>query len=78
MGMDGRLINLGAQNAGKRQQRRKVGMSGYKGVTRNYSSKKDSWVARIKYNGKQIHIGCYASPKDAFEAYVKKDKELRN
>ena len=50
--------------------------SKYKGVSlkKEHSSKK--WCARIKFNGKQIHIGYFECEIHAALAYDKKAKEL--
>jgi hypothetical protein len=43
--------------------------SGYKGVIRNKTSKRESWIARIKINRKMTYIGCYETPEIAARAY---------
>ncbi|SDJ61839.1 AP2 domain-containing protein [Paenibacillus naphthalenovorans] len=55
------------QNATNRNG--KIAKSGYKGVFRNTSSKRESWIARIKVNKKLIHIGCYPTMEQAARAY---------
>lgn len=51
---------------------RKESASGYKGVR----MVKNSWVARIKIDGKFKHIGCFFSKEEAAKAYNEKAKEL--
>lgn len=49
--------------------------SGFKGV--DYQKRTGTWQARIRHNGKRIHIGShYKTPELAYEAYKKKAKEL--
>jgi hypothetical protein len=43
-------------------------LSGYKGVTRKPWG---AYVARIRVNGKYIHIGCFKSAEEAHIAYTK-------
>jgi len=46
--------------------------TGYTGVVRS----RDRYAARIKYNYRQIHIGVYDTPEEAFEARKAKSFEL--
>lgn len=48
--------------------------TGYKGVTRTRNGEK--WRARIKANGKEIHIGTFDTPEEAYAAYCEKAREL--
>ena len=48
--------------------------SGLKGVSRYKPSGK--WQARIQLNGKQIHLGRFLTPEEAYEAYCKAALEL--
>ncbi len=67
-GLDNRRCNLrpatGSQN-GWNTGKRKDNTSGYKGV---YWDRK-KWRARIKVNGKPIHLGLFDDIKDAARAY---------
>lgn len=54
-------------------QKRKDNTSGFKGVVSRPSGK---YQAKIKHNGKTIHIGTFSSPIDAHNAYCKKGIEL--
>jgi hypothetical protein len=45
--------------------------SGYKGVYHNNSSYKKPWYAKIKVNGKEIHLGSYWTKQEAFAAYCR-------
>jgi hypothetical protein len=51
------------------RQRNKVG---YRGV----SKVRDKFKAKITFNGKNIHIGYFSTPKEASQAYEKKAREL--
>lgn len=51
---------------------RKDNTSGYKGVTK----RGDKWCAQINKDGKQIHIGCFKTKRDAALAYNRVAKEL--
>ena len=48
----------------------------YKGVSYDARRKKNPWYARIRYNYKYIHIGCFSSEEEAALAYNEKAKEL--
>lgn len=50
------------------------GTSKYKGVSWSKTSKK--WVARIYYNGKDNHLGCFDNEVEASIAYQNKLKEI--
>lgn len=51
--------------------------TGYKGVCFDSrpSKRKSPWRARIKFNYKQIELGCYSTPELAHEAYQKAAKQ---
>lgn len=65
---DNRIENLreakGAEN--NRHVRRHGGLSNYKGV---YGTRNVNWGARIKINGKTIHLGTFSSELEAALAY---------
>lgn len=48
--------------------------SGYKGVF--WYKRANKWRAVIKLDGKQIHLGLFSNPEDAYKAYLEKAKEL--
>ena len=48
--------------------------SGYKGVTWHKSSGK--WMAQIKHNKRNLHLGLFICPAEAGEAYMQKAEEL--
>jgi hypothetical protein len=48
--------------------------SRFKGV--GYSKTNRNWIARIKFNRKNVHIGCFAREEDAARAYDSKAREL--
>lgn len=55
----------------------KSNKSGYVGVSyekKAYGKKK--WRAQITIDYKRIHIGCYETPEEAYEAYLNKRKEV--
>lgn len=66
-GLDNQRSNLRAAthalNMGN-QRRSKSNTSGFKGVTR-----KKNWVAQIRVNGQQRHIGTYPTAEEAARAY---------
>ena len=75
VGLDNRRSNLRVTTASENQWNcgvRSDNTSGFKGV----SFIRGQWQARIQKNGKRIVIGCYASPKLAFEAYCKAAKTM--
>lgn len=49
------------------------GKSGTRGV--QYKQREKRWLARLKKDGKRIHIGSYLTKKDALIAWNKKAKE---
>lgn len=51
--------------------RPKNNTSKFKGVSFKKGAKKHPWFARIQKDGKQIHLGYFATPKEAHTAYVK-------
>lgn len=61
-----------AENNRNRKPNRKIKSSDFKGVRRAGRG----WAAKIKYNGKRMHIGSFADEIKAAEAYDKKAKEL--
>lgn len=67
-GLDNRRENLRlathSQNNHNRTQYRN-NKSGYKGVNK----RGHRWYAAIKVNGKQIHLGTFDTPEQAYEAY---------
>lgn len=48
--------------------------SGYKGVTWHKATGK--WMAQIKHNKKNLHLGLFVCPAEAGEAYMRKAEEL--
>lgn len=75
--LDNRKSNLRictqAQNCQNRPKKR-GSKSKYKGVSWHREMKK--WVANICYNKKQIRIGFYNTPEEAYKAYCLKANEL--
>lgn len=72
-----RLDNLRLANRSENQQNIKKyinNSSGYIGVSLNKDKK--TWRARIAINKKEIHIGTFVNPLDAFEAYLSAKKKL--
>lgn len=64
--------NQNQANSGKRRGNK----SGYKGVMKNNEVKKDSWIAVIKNNYKQLYLGTFNTKEAAARAYDKKAIEL--
>lgn len=72
---DNRKSNLrvctGSQNFANRTKQEN-NTSGFKGVVKD----KKSWGSRIRHNGKNLHLGNFATPEEAAVAYDIKAKEL--
>jgi hypothetical protein len=70
-GMDNRCANLRAatypQNMYHRRKRSGAKHSKYKGVC--WKKDRRKWLARIAYEKKKIHLGCFRSEIDAAKAY---------
>ena len=49
--------------------------SGVKGVS--YHKRDNKWIARIKINGKQTHLGSFDNKEDAIKARLKKSIEIQ-
>ena len=74
---DNRLCNLRACNQAQNQQnrgKRKTNKSGYKGVC--WSAQARKWRASITVNSKHVHLGFFADPKSAHEAYCRAADDL--
>lgn len=68
--LDNRDVNLRFANRTQQQQNRRKqsnNTSGYKGVSFAKGSRK--WAARIKVNGKYLHLGLFNTPELAYAAY---------
>ena len=67
---DNRIENLReatrSENARNIHKARKDNRTGYIGVRKD----RGRWEARIKVNGKYIHLGCFGSPQEAQKAYL--------
>ena len=70
-GLDNRKVNLRfatfSQNSMNFRTRRKARTSKYRGV--RFVKRINRWTARIAYNKKQKHLGCFVDEKAAAEAY---------
>ena len=67
---DNRIENLRlAENGQNRANSKSTSKSGYKGVVVKSWLKEKPYVAQIRHNGKQTHIGCYSTPEEAHEQY---------
>jgi hypothetical protein len=77
-GLDNRSANLRpatfSQNLYNRPKRKSKTRSKYKGLEWDKIQRK--WRVRIRYKGKRIYLGSFASEKDAAKAYDKKAKVL--
>jgi hypothetical protein len=76
-GLDNRKVNLRFATALENQWnkgRNKNNSSGYKGVS--YNKRAGKWKSRIKEDKKEIHLGYFDTPEEAYEAYCKAAKEL--
>jgi len=68
--LDNRKSNLRFCTAAQNTRNRSINrdnISGYKGVS--WNEKSSSWRASIRVNSKNTHLGLYATPKEAAEAY---------
>jgi len=74
---DNRIENLReATNGQNRANSKTKNKSGYKGVTFRQHLKDKPYIAKINHNKKTIHIGCFKTPEEAFEAYKVYAKKL--
>jgi hypothetical protein len=74
---DNRMCNLRQASRcdnNRNQPKRKHNTSGYKGVS--WSKRNRKWVARIRFEWKQKHLGYFDEATDAHAAYEKAAKEL--
>ncbi len=68
---DNRIANLREANDQQNafnQRRHKRNSCGFKGVV--FKARIKKWVANIRINGTQTHLGCFTSPEAAHAAYV--------
>jgi hypothetical protein len=74
---DNRIENLreatNGQNHANTKSKNKLG---FKGIGFKPKLKNKPYTAKIRHNKKNIHIGCYATPEEAFEAYKIMAKKL--
>jgi hypothetical protein len=75
-GLNNRRSNLRVCTVSQNHQNRRWtgGVSRYKGVC--FLKKVNKWKAEITFNGRRIHIGCFADEISAAKAYDKKAAEL--
>lgn len=66
-----RIVNNSQNNINSRKRR--TNTSGYKGVS--WSKDKSKWMAYINPGHKQIHLGYYLTPEDAYAAYCEATKK---
>jgi len=74
---DNRIANLREATHAQNHQNRIIrsdNKSGYLGVCWHKRDRK--WVAQIRVNKKNIHLGVYDSPSDAAEAYLRAKQKL--
>ncbi len=67
---DNRLENLRLATDGENKRNRGAqsnNTSGFKGVS--FHKPKNKFVAQIQRNGKQIHLGYFTNPEEAYESY---------
>lgn len=75
--LDNRRANLRVATRSQNQHNRRRqsnNRSGYKGVGWHRASSK--WRARIAIGGKQVFLGLFSTPEEAFAAYCKASSEL--
>ena len=70
-GLDNRRANLRACSSRQNQQNRRGSWaaSGYKGVHQLHRLLSKPWVAQIQVEGRSMHLGYFATPEEAAEAY---------
>lgn len=69
-GLNNRRSNLRIATNGENQRNRRVNennTSGYKGAT--FHKRDNKWRARIEVDGKQIHLGLFATREEAYAVY---------
>lgn len=71
-------LRLGDQsfNQGNQNKPTKRNRSGFMGVFPYKNSSNKIWASKICVNGKAIHLGCFATPEEAHEAYVTAKRKL--
>ena len=72
--LDNRKINLRIVNnnqSAMNKNLRKDSSTGYKGVYMIKENLLKKYRAKIRVDGKQIHLGCYETPEEAHDAYKK-------
>lgn len=72
-----RIDNLRPATDGQNQANRRAPINnttGFKGVY--WLKHHNRWLAKVVRNSKQIHIGLFATPEDAYAAYCAKVREL--
>lgn len=68
--MDNRIANLRVCSRSENSKNRRLSRSntsGFKGV--HWHKRLGKWVAKIKVDGRHVHLGCFGSPGEAFAAY---------
>lgn len=77
---DNRIANLREVPHRINQQNQRAPKShnkaGFLGVRKTKNVKKDSWVAKIVYEGKQHLVGYYDTPEEAHAAYLEAKRRL--
>ena len=74
---DNRISNLReANNSQNRANSKTTNKNGFKGVTHHKWMTKKPYAANIKHDNKQIYLGCYATPEEAYAAYCDAAKKL--
>lgn len=70
-------LRTGTRSQNMANQRARGGLSRFKGVSKlNRPNLKKPWIAYIKHNYKQIHLGYFETQEEAAEAYNIKAKEI--
>ncbi|WP_272516333.1 MULTISPECIES: HNH endonuclease signature motif containing protein [unclassified Providencia] len=70
---DNRISNLRLASSSENKRntaRNSANTSGFKGVS--FHKRRNLWQATIRCNGKQIHLGYFNNPEDAYSAYCDK------
>lgn len=70
--LDNRRSNLRVctqEDNTKNREKRQDSNNNYKGVYRHTQTKTKTFTARIKVNGKKLHLGCFKTEEEAANAY---------
>jgi hypothetical protein len=73
---DNRIVNLRVASHAENQQNRKGDRSDSKTGVIGVSARRSGFLARIKVNKREIHLGCFETAEEAHAAYLAAKKRL--